>query len=52
MDRQDRQDGQERSGFVGSPEVPEKAIRRRFDAAYKRDRIGCGRGSEHQADIC
>ncbi len=35
MDRQDRQDGQERSGCVGSPEVPEKAIRRRFDVAYK-----------------
>ncbi len=35
MDLQNRQDGQERSGSVSSPEVPEKAIRRRFDAAYK-----------------
>ena len=36
MDQQDRQDGQERNGSVGSPEVLEKASRRRFDGAYKR----------------
>jgi transposase-like protein len=35
MDRQDKQDGQERNGSVGSPEVLEKASRRRFEAAYK-----------------
>src|SRR3990170_5515655 len=35
MDRQDSQDGQERNGSVGSPEVLEKASRRWFDAAYK-----------------
>jgi transposase-like protein len=35
MDQQDRQDGQERNGSLGSPEVPEKASRRRFDAGYK-----------------
>ena len=35
MDRQDSQDGRERNGSVGLPEVLEKASRRRFDAAYK-----------------
>lgn len=35
MDQQDRQDGQEQNGSVGSPEVLEKASRRRFDGAYK-----------------
>ncbi len=35
MDQQDRQDGQERNGAVGSPEVLERASRRRFDRAYK-----------------
>ena len=35
MDRQDRRDEQERSDSVGSPEVPEKASRRRFDAESK-----------------
>jgi len=30
------QQGSERAGSPGNPEVPEKPVRRRFDAAYKR----------------